>query len=443
MTAEDVEAAVAAVTRRHPALRAWVQVAADSLTAGDGHEHVSQASLQKFLWYELPRTAPDEAWQPVALAAASLLEALGLARYAAIARSEATAEILRAWGVDGGGGFARYRAAAEASGVKPPDTALIEWGSIMGWEEVSAYAHVEGLLEDAIIGGELRPGATGWKARAAAVCDRGLGATAPGGPRQTWLSRVIDERVRTWVSVAHPESLRAWRAAAAERVAVPPDPPGELDAVVGPMRWMLETCAAGLTTTQSGYLPPAVVHDAVDRFGWWEWPARPRSESEVHQLIALRETASRLRLLTKHGRRLTTSRSGARLFDDPAALWRHIATRIGDTDAYGAMMSELAAHRLLAGPAEGDAVVDAILPIVAAQGWRSGGKPADARDVSWAVHSVLNDWRLFGLLDEVRPRWENGRRTGPDITSLTGAGRATALAWLHRRATGPRHDLRP
>ena len=51
-------------------------------------------------------------------------------------------------------------------------------------------------------------------------------------------------------------------------------------------------------------------------------------------------------------------------------------------------------------------------------------------------------WRLFGLLEEVRPRWEYNRPTGPEVTSLNAAGRATALAYLHTLATGPRVDLR-
>ena len=97
MTAEDVEAAVDTVGRRFPELGGWVEAAAGGLTAGEGQEQISQASLQDFLWYYLPRKWDEEAWQPVAQAAARLLEALGLERYAAIARSQTTAEILEAW----------------------------------------------------------------------------------------------------------------------------------------------------------------------------------------------------------------------------------------------------------------------------------------------------------------------------------------------------------
>ncbi len=441
MTAEHVEAVIETIGRQDPDLAAWTQAAADALTAGEGEEMISQASLQDFLWYYLPRKWPEEAWLPVARGSASLLDAIGLHRYASIARSETTAAILHAWRADSRRGFDRYRAASEASGVKPPTTNLLEWGSLMGMDELSAHAHLEEMLERAIVAGELRPGASGWKASAAALCDRALREPVPDASTDTWLSLVIGERVRTWVSVGRPERLRALRAAVAGRLMVPTEPPEELEPVIEPIRWLLEACRDGVTATQAGYLPPTLVHGAIERFGWWDWPARPRSESDVPQLGVLRETASRLRLLTKRGRRIATSRSGIRLLGDPVALWRVIAAGIGRVDDYAGMVSELIAHRLLEGPAEGDDLAAAIVPIVASQGWQSGGVALDPGQIRWSIHGPLRHWRLFGLLDERVPRWENNRPTGPAITSLTAVGRATAMAYLHARATAPRRDL--
>ena len=168
MTAARVEAVVQAIGRQDPVLGAWAQMAADGLTAGEGEAVLSQAAVQDFLWYYLPRKWPEEAWLPVARAAGTVLGSLGLERYAAIAHSDTTTAILQAWRADSHKGFTRYRAAAEASGVKPPDTDELEWGSIMGMEEASAYAHLEGMLERAIVKGELRPGVSGWKRTAAA-----------------------------------------------------------------------------------------------------------------------------------------------------------------------------------------------------------------------------------------------------------------------------------
>lgn len=442
MTAERVEAAVEDIRRQDPALGQWADVAADGLTTGEGEEVLSQAAIQDFLWYRLPARYPDEAWLPVVRATVALMEGLGLQRYALIAGSKTTTSILDGWREGPGRGFAAYRAAANASGVKPPGTELLGWGSIMGFEEASAYAAVEARLEAAIVSGQLAPGASGWRARAAAVCDRFLWEAAPHAPDRSWLSLVTSERIRTWIETGYPERLRAWRAAAAERFQVVPEPPDDLDPVIGPMRWLLWTCREGVTLTQSGYLPPAIVHRAIERFAWWEWPGRPRSEADVHQIVALRETAARLRLLTKRGRRLTTSRSGTRFLDDGAGLWRAVAAGLGGGDEYSGMLSELIAHRLLEGAAMDDALAEAIVPVIGRQGWQSGGEPLDGQHIAWSIHRPLYHWRLFGLLDEVRPRWEGNRPTGPNVTSLTPAGRATALAFLYTKATAPRTSLR-
>ena len=45
----------------------------------------------------------------------------------------------------------------------------------------------------------------------------------------------------------------------------------------------------------------------------------------------------------------------------------------------------------------------------------------------------LYSWRLFGLLEEGRPRWVDNRPTGPNMTSLTATGRATAFEYLLAR----------
>jgi len=120
MTTRNVAAAVAAIERPDPALCDWAQVAADGLTAGEGEETLCQAFVQDFLWYRLPTKYPERAWAPIARASESLLRELRLERYASIAGSDMTASILEAWREDDARGFARYQAAAEASGVKPP-----------------------------------------------------------------------------------------------------------------------------------------------------------------------------------------------------------------------------------------------------------------------------------------------------------------------------------
>ena len=310
----------------------------------------------------------------------------------------------------------------------------------MGFDEASAYAQLEMKLEEAIVAGRFVPGAPGWKSRAASVTGETLGEPPPHDRRRSWLEMIFTERRRMWVETAHPEGLRNWRAARAVELGRPVAP-DDLEPVIGAMRWLLQLCHNGVELTQSHYLSPSIVREGVELFGWWDWPGQPRSEVDVHQLGALRETAARLRLVTKRGRRLATSRHGVALLDDPFVLWRAVATTIGATDEYAAMVSELIAHRLLAGPALGSELEESIVPVVSAQGWRSRGDAVDERHIVMSIHRPLNFWRLFGLLEEVRPRWVDDRPTGPNVTSLTAAGRATALEYLRARATAPRTSL--
>ncbi|MEO5965961.1 MAG: hypothetical protein ABIR11_10890, partial [Candidatus Limnocylindrales bacterium] len=194
MSAERVDGVIASVERHDAALARWMRVAADGLTADEGEEVITQADLQRYLWYDLPRRAPDDTWRPVAEAAGVLLALLGLDRYAAIARSATTTAVLEAWGDAPGKGFAQFRAASAASGVEPPDTELLTWGEVFGLEEAWARQAVEAALERAIVAGELQPGRGSWRKLTARVCDRVLQASA-GDAAVTRLQAVLEERV--------------------------------------------------------------------------------------------------------------------------------------------------------------------------------------------------------------------------------------------------------
>jgi hypothetical protein len=441
VTADHVDAVIAAIDRHDSQLAIWMRTVADGLTAGDGEERITQTGLQVFLWYEVPRKYPEDTWQPVTEAAGVLLSLLGLDRYAAIARSPTTTAILDAWERSPAKGFARFRAARSASGVEPPDTDLLEWGGVFGLEESVARQAVEHALERAITAAELQPGRGGWRRVAAEVCDQTLLAPADDGVERTVLQAVLDERFDTWIKLARPAALMTWRERMRGRTS-PDVGPSDVAAAVAPMRWLLETCAAGVTLTAAGYLPPAIVREAAGRFGWWEWSGQPRTEVDVHQIGVLRQTAARLHLLWKRSRRLAITPRGTGLVDDTVSLWQAIAATLASEDGYLAMLSELVAHRLLDGPALDDALEREIGPIVAAQGWAADGVPVTAKLAGLAVHRALYHWRLFGLLDEVRTKWEGGRPTGPNITALGAVGRSTAIAFLRARAMAPRTDLR-
>src|SRR3546814_3269189 len=57
------------------------------MTAGEGTGVLHQAGVQEFLWYSVPKRFPPDEWGDAVAVAATLLDELGLDRYAGIARS--------------------------------------------------------------------------------------------------------------------------------------------------------------------------------------------------------------------------------------------------------------------------------------------------------------------------------------------------------------------
>ena len=439
MSAERVDGVIAWVGRHDEVLARRMRVAADGLTADEGEERITQAGLQQYLWYDLAQRSPEQLRGPVAEATAVLLSLLGLDRYAAIARSASTARVLAAWDEAPGKGFTAFQAARSASGVEPPDTGLLVWGEVSGLEEAWARGAVETALEEAIVAGRLRPGRGSWRTVAAAICDEVLRALVGDGGAARAAS-VLGERADTWVARARPASLRAWRESA--RAAMDLLEPVSVDAndaavSTAPIRWLLERCREGVPLTKAGYLPPPLVQEAAERFGWWPFEGRPRSEADVHQLGVLRDTARRPHLLGPRARRLTTSRRGLLLAEDPAALFRDVSTTLACENEYLKMLSEIVAHRSLAGPAVAHSLEQAVGPVITAQGWMTGRDLVSEQQAGWAAHRALYHWRLFGLLDEKRPPREDWQHADLSVTALTPAGRAAALVFLRARAVTP------
>lgn len=455
-----VDAAVAAIEREDAVAARWARVAADFMTGGHGAGTIHQARLQEFLWSALPRKFSPDEWAPIVDGTARLLEALGLSRYADIARSDATQAVLEAWAVGFAEGFGRFLEEHRRSGIAPPDTELLEWGELMGMEEAIAFETVSVALEAAIVAGEYQPGARGWRTTAAEITRRTL--EEPVRPimpadlrRYRRIDLVLGSRIEAWVASARGAPHRELRGSVAAMfldgpAAVEPEPPDaiELEAALAPLSWLLETCRDGVRATATGNLEPAVARAAAERFDWWPFDDQPRGEGDVPQLVRLHQIATRNRWLLRRSRRIRTTKPALALLDDPIQLWWAATGTAGQTDEYLAMVSELLALRLLDGPAEfighmvGDrfgvselalAVAEGLLP----QGWQSGNLALTEWDVDRDIHEPLREWRLFGFLDEppiTREALEQGRPT----VKLSPVGRHAALALLYTRATASR-----
>ncbi len=415
---------------------------ADRLTAGEGSSMIHQASVQQALWWYLPRNCPEGQWREYLDATAELLTELGIERLARIASSEQTAAVLAAWAEDEDRGAAAFKKAEHDSGVDPPDTPLLAWGSFMGVEEARALDEVERALGEALGLSTLAPGSAGWRRRAAAITAQVLSASSELVPGQSRLSLITTERVSMWIDLASPP-LREWRKAVGNRLLNPIEPPADPAAAIAPMAWLLDLAAGeGAELTQSGYLPRLAVVDAGARFGWWDWPKPPRSEADVFQIQSLRAAATRLHLVRRRGRRLRLTSRGSELRRDPAELWRVVATESEDSEGFTRMITELVGLRLLGGRIYVATLAADVAPVLRQQGWSSAGGLVTAQEVKRAAWRPLRWWRMFGLLDE-EDGWdsETHRRLAPDTIALTPAGEATVLAYLRARATGPRKDF--
>jgi len=445
MSAEMVDAAVSRAERRRPDLAMAVQSMADALTAGEGTEMIHQAALQQFLWWHLPRKYPEEDWAGLAEAAAELLDELAMTRLAEIARSEQTAVVFAAWATGADAGAKAFRAAHGSSGVEPPDTAALAWGSVMGSEEACALDAVERALGEAVAAGELRPGGPRWRSAAVAITERVLTTPLDIPPGQSWAGLVTTERVAHWVDSARHPQLAEWRSSVANRLLNPIAAPPDAMKAIAPVHWLLELAGApgGAELTQSNYLARAIVLDSVERFGWWDWPKAPRSEADVPQLSCVREAAARLRLIRRRGRRLHLTSLGSQLLVEPGELWQAMAGETEDGDAFTRAVTEVVGLRLIRGRAERDELIADVTPILGAQGWSTASGPLTSDHVSYAIWAPLRWWRLFSALDEIESTWErgSGRRLTPHTVALRPAGDRLVLAYLRSRAAGPRHSV--
>ncbi|MFQ5968748.1 MAG: hypothetical protein ACE5MI_14280, partial [Acidimicrobiia bacterium] len=128
------------------------EAVADWLTAGEGTETIDLASVQRFVWYELPvKWMGNGGLRRRTLeAAAELFDRLGMARYAEVCRSPVTSEIHHAYVESQEKGIKAFQRANRRSGIDPPDLDNFVWGDVMGLEEAVARRAAERALEEAM-----------------------------------------------------------------------------------------------------------------------------------------------------------------------------------------------------------------------------------------------------------------------------------------------------
>ena len=196
----------------------------------------------------------------------------------------------------------------------------------------------------------------------AGVIARSLGARAGLVQLAASLAGDASATVARWLLAAHLDETGGAASVDAETA----------EAATRAWRVLLRHVGDGVTLTQAGYLPPAIVRAVYDELGLDRtWIGKGNREDQTLPVLLLREQAQALGLLRKAKGRLAPTASGRRLVDDPAGLLAHVADRL---PAGRREEEQGAGWLLLLGTAAGEAgsgLYRDIAAILTDLGWRT------------------------------------------------------------------------
>jgi hypothetical protein len=422
----SVEQALAALGRSGPEIAEDARAAWEALTGGDGPEAVTQWRLQQFCWDELNRSWLADAprrWR-VAQALAALLDALGMPRYAAIARSDTTRQILLNSEQAPDRGRTAMRRAMQRSGIEPPDTELLTWGAVMGGAEVQAKESVADRLELSVAVGDLQPGARGWRDQQAEVTLDVLMVPRLELAGEGLYESILDERLDHWVRGPRSTTRGGLLAPLELRLREPVDPgmAAPARALLRPLDWLLTEVSEGLALTAAGYLPPRTVARALDELGWREELIGPANrEVDAYPVLVLRETAQRLGLCRRRNAKLTLTPSGRVAVADGRTLWQAVAAGlIGSEHSALAVAWEVVLAVLEPGDVVGEEETRVLVQaVITESGWRVAGRRAPSEsDTSALFFAVLRELRWLELVEETGALLDRQLRARPGAADL-------------------------
>ena len=407
------------------------------LPEGAALNQLSQVELQEFLWYQLPLKWLAETGElhAVASSLADLFTSAGLGRYAAVCGSPQTHRLLDLWQHDDREPARKaMNEAIRSSGVEPPDTPLMAWGSVQGQAEHAARRRVSQALEQTVEAGELVPGQRGWKQLAVRITEVSLQLPRVELRGGSLLAAVGRERAESWANgypAVRQDLLTRMLPLLAGEVAVP----AQAGASLMPLRWLLERVGSGVLLTRAGWLPKALVVEANEAFRWFDLlGVNVRSESDLPELGSLNELARRTRLISKKGRRVFLSSLGRRAVGDPDLLWRIVVADLFSAGTYEGEGAALAAATLIRANAPVPYPrVESTVGAGLLGRWRTGSG------------EVLGAWSgvdatcEFGLLADVFGWIEQDHDGQARTWALTGHGRQAALLGLQVQSRSPRN----
>lgn len=426
---------------------------------------VSQLELQTFLWYSLPTKwlVDSREHHEVAWALGDFYRAAGKQRFADLCRAQHTHLLIDLWETDEDRARKELHRLMDLSGVKPPSIDSLTWGALMGLTETVAYHTASYALERAIEDGRLTPGGHGWRGHAVRITTAALGRGHSERPALSVAGAVRQERRDHWLADVQRRGLVLTEDLAdavtapsvddlPDDVVTPPlwgggGPPrlittrSDVVALEGvaaslePLVWFLGEIGDGITLTQTGNLPRALVLAADERYDWFDLEPRSRLRSmwDLNELVALNELVTELRWVTRTGQKLRLSVKGRTMRDDPLGLARAVFGYLfNQRDWHGD--GAVATATVLLGAYETlttDEVYDRILHYLGTRWAREGAPLRERQDVFGASRRFDTLGAGFGWFAPLPRR--DFRLHRP----LNAVGRAACVTGLRHVVAGP------
>jgi hypothetical protein len=343
--------------------------------------------------------------------------------------------VLAEWERNRSAGYRALNRALDESGVQPPDTDLLAWGSVMSAAEASAFHTAAEVLEDAMRDGAFTPGTHGWKQAQAAVMRRFLTTPHDALGGHTPLAAVHEEREQLWADPPRRPLRQAFLHNVRDRIrSLPAVPPAVAEHMPALVR-ILEIARQAPTLTQAGYLPPGIVRELVNEFGSWHLPGAPRTEADVYQMETLMEFAKAAAIIRRTRTSLRLTAAGKQALSDPANLRAQTVRALAAGEGFTSAIRELLLVRLLRNPGERRQVEEDLLPVLAESGWKpTSGAELTREMVSHELWEATRPMDLLGILDA-------GKWPDRSHLRLTEFGTVAAEAILWHRATGPQRSI--
>jgi hypothetical protein len=199
-------------------------------------------------------------------------------------------------------------------------------------------------------------------------------------------------------------------------------------AMTAPYLWLTRRIGPeGLPLTAAGWLPPAVIREAMTELDWAkDWIGKANREDQTLPVLQLRESAQRLGLIRKIKGRLVLTSAAKRLLDDPAGLWLFLARAVAhrhrhdsERDATLLLLLEVAAGKRTSWAD----YLEAVSFGLGALGWRNRtGAELEPNTVQSLLVDELEVLLNLGIFDY---------RLGLKTNTVKASGQAFARAVLH------------